>query len=524
VRRFRTLPSLRIPEEKSTVFVYPDYTKWQQLLQANRICTDVVPGRAQARSELLERASDYTKNVCAINELPPAAGPIIAAGHQALWHHCGIWAKDVVASRFAHDVGGVALHLVLDHDLSDTAMAIPNRAENDCWHSSNIAFEAEPVDVPLECRPVPPSDVLARCSAQLGRIGPTLPGDIDLSNLADLMIRSPAAAKNIADFITCVQANMSCALGIKQLYLPVSQLSQNTAFVEFVTEIIFRATEFAHTYNESIDRMDNSSSRKRPSALHRLEIDSQNNSTELPFWLISPSRRRLPLHVRLQKGNTLGLYADSTELGSVKANDKTSGWAQLSNVLQESGFRLRPKAVSLTLFVRLFLADWFIHGIGGASYEPVTDYLIEQYYRLSPLVYGVATATATLPLPPSTNPPENVRDLQHQLHRMKHNPEKHIDQSMRRDESVAALVDAKRSLLEQMNQPDLARSRKQSLWSTLAQLNASLFAYAQDARQQIVEKIELAHETEQSQKVRNSREYFFGLFPRHMLQTLAQTQ
>ncbi len=44
---------------------------------------------------------------------------------------------------------------------------------------------------------------------------------------------------------------------------------------------------------------------------------------------------------------------------------------------------LRPKAVSLTTFIQLYLADWFVHGIGGSLYEPVTDYVIENYFGVS---------------------------------------------------------------------------------------------------------------------------------------------
>ena len=40
--------------------------------------------------------------------------------------------------------------------------------------------------------------------------------------------------------------------------------------------------------------------------------------------------------------------------------------------LQTRGIKLRSRALTTTMFVRLFLADAFLHGIGGAKYDEVT--------------------------------------------------------------------------------------------------------------------------------------------------------
>ena len=50
---------------------------------------------------------------------------------------------------------------------------------------------------------------------------------------------------------------------------------------------------------------------------------------------------------------------------------------------------------TLTLFVRLCLADGFIHGIGGGTYDQVTDDIIRRYYGIEPPGYTVVSATAT---------------------------------------------------------------------------------------------------------------------------------
>ena len=40
---------------------------------------------------------------------------------------------------------------------------------------------------------------------------------------------------------------------------------------------------------------------------------------------------------------------------------------------------MRTRALATTLFARLLLADVFIHGIGGAKYDQVTDEICEDF-------------------------------------------------------------------------------------------------------------------------------------------------
>jgi hypothetical protein len=51
----------------------------------------------------------------------------------------------------------------------------------------------------------------------------------------------------------------------------------------------------------------------------------------------------------------------------------------------------------LTLFLRLLVADQFVHGIGGGRYDQVTDHLIQRHFALAPPKYAVTTATLFFP-------------------------------------------------------------------------------------------------------------------------------
>ena len=45
----------------------------------------------------------------------------------------------------------------------------------------------------------------------------------------------------------------------------------------------------------------------------------------------------------------------------------------LKNQLNASPLKIWPKAIPQTLFCRMYLCDFFIHGIGGGVYEEVVD-------------------------------------------------------------------------------------------------------------------------------------------------------
>ena len=60
--------------------------------------------------------------------------------------------------------------------------------------------------------------------------------------------------------------------------------------------------------------------------------------------------------------------------------------------------RIRTRALITTLAARLLLGDLFLHGIGGAKYDHVTDRLIADFFGLEPPGYMVVSGTLHLPV------------------------------------------------------------------------------------------------------------------------------
>ena len=95
--------------------------------------------------------------------------------------------------------------------------------------------------------------------------------------------------------------------------------------------------------------------------------------------------------------------------------------------LSKRGLRVRTRALTTTLFARLYLADLFVHGIGGAKYDEMTDEIIRRYFGTSPPAFATLSATVHLPLAGSSETVADVSRLKERLRSVEQHPEQHLD-------------------------------------------------------------------------------------------------
>jgi hypothetical protein len=169
------------------------------------------------------------------------------------------------------------------------------------------------------------------------------------------------------------------------------------------------------------------------------------------------------------------------------------------------------------------LADWFVHGVGGAVYEYVTDRIIENYFGIKSLRFGIATATVTLPLPGGDGVArDNIPDLRHRLQDAKHNPERHLEPSLLGTEPVRRLVTAKKELIRQTKSDCLSAQAKRSAWSSISEINQKLLGYTKNMVGDLERRIQILEKDGLSNTVRDYREFFFGLFPVEVLRKISE--
>ena len=103
---------------------------------------------------------------------------------------------------------------------------------------------------------------------------------------------------------------------------------------------------------------------------------------------------------------------------------------------------LMPRAITLTIFARLFLCDLFIHGTGGGNYDRATDMIIGEYFGVEPPSYCVTSATVYPDLPMDREIEPKIRRLKEAIRTMKQHPENYADPA-----AAAPLIEEKRNIL-----------------------------------------------------------------------------
>src|SRR5207248_5753764 len=216
---------------------------------------------------------------------------------------------------------------------------------------------------------------------------------------------------------------------------PVSRLELTGAFQRFVVHLCEDAVRFAAAYNRAVleyRKANRIRSVHHPAPLLRRDQSHGDGLIECPFWYFRESRAREPVMV--------------WEAGSLRLEDEP----------------IRPRALTLTLFARVCLGDFFIHGIGGGKYDEVTDAIIRDYFGLDPPAYQVLSATLHLPLPAFPATPDDLKRAERGVRDLRWNPQRHLapDQLARPD--VRALLDRKAALAA--NEPPYADHAARREW------------------------------------------------------------
>jgi len=480
----KSLKTFAVPPERNILFTWPEYSRWEVYSEGNRQLLEKLPHRRLAREELWKLASNTSDST-----VPDA---LVVTGHQPVWHHCGVWVKDLIGFNFARKTGGAFLHLILDHDIKDTALTVPTPNAEGEWVQKHVSLEQECLQLPLECRPMITKKKIEAFMETVRRAGNGILSESMWEKIDENRDQLFEDYKNGAAFIHAFQELINQALGLKPVYLRVSDLSAGNSFYSFATMLIAKAEKFSDLYNHGIQRA------KIPLPL--LFRDERNKSYQLPFWILTGRENREDLLVAAGGKNMIQLYTKTKEIGFLHENQGAYDAEELKGLLQKKNYRLRPKAVTLTLFVRLFLADWFIHGVGGALYEAVGDYLLEHFWEISGLKYGVATATVVLPLDKSYHAASK-----HQVHHMKHNPERYMDTALLESEPWKSMIIHKSSAISDAVDQSLSTGHRKAAWDLMKTINRKLYEC-------IHEKCERLEREDRSRLVCGSREYFYGFF------------
>ena len=193
----------------------------------------------------------------------------------------------------------------------------------------------------------------------------------------------------------------------------------------------------------------------------------------------------------------------------------------LQAALTGAGVVIRPRALTLTMFVRLCLSDLFIHGIGGALYDQITDGILAELFADVP-AYGCVSAAWLLPLGGNKNAAD-VSQLLHDRHHLEHNPQLGIDPFTKLKTDYAELIAQRRTLIENLVNRSGDKAQRREWFDQLHATNRQLHEKSPRVLKKIDDEIAGAEIAAEQNKVTLWREYYFALHSMDSLRRLILT-
>ena len=479
--------------------------------------------------------------------------PLIVCGHQPELFHPGVWAKNFLLDSLVHTTDGIGLNLIVDNDaLASTHIAIPVGSK-ERPAIEHVPFDAEPNTNTQPAEEVVIRDALLfrsfadRATSALN-CWPVEPLVCSIWPTAVAMLsREPFEASangpqscRLSDVLTAARRRAERSVGLCNLELPMSQLSQTEAFAWFVGHLLADVRRLHATYNEVVEtyrRVNHvrSSSQPVPNLMIGLSGGSSNATTddwlEVPFWIWKAGdSRRGRLFVK-QTTTELLLANEFDALGSLplsSSSDPSKCVLQLREMMSR-GLKIRTRALTTTMFARVFLGDAFLHGLGGAKYDEMTDRLIARLFGVAPPAYLTMTATAHLPIPCWGTTPLNEAQLRHRLWDLSHNVERHVTSSAwtssNRGEAESLLVEKQQLVAEQLEKDARPRSHSDRREKAdnfqrcrrLRTINQRLTQLAETTQNMLAEKLQTARNHLAANDILRSREFSFCLFSADVL-------
>lgn len=505
---------LRAPERSGEVLAVPQLGAWLGVADRNARTLESASIRNQALGDLRRQARAEALRL-AHREVellglhaPPgnAAGLWLASGHQPELAHPGVWLKTWATGAAARAAGGVGLNIVVDTDLvKSTGITVPSATPE---LSRAVPMANLPTGVPYEeVRDLDEAQFAAfseAVAAALGRVPwtPLLPTWWPGTRLD--------FTANLAQRLTAARRRYEASQGLVQHEVMLSDLCQCASMAQLARLILVDLPEFVTVHNEILG--DYRRRHRLRSTQHPFpDLDRAGEWWEAPFWVWRTGQiRRGRLFVK-SAGGTFHLAIRSgsgfEELPWTWPIDGRE-FAEAWRANQANHLKVRTRALTTTLAIRLLLADLFVHGIGGAIYDEVTDGLLRRFFGIEPPPFAVLTGTLRLPfaVPPRER---SVQDAQREWRLVWHHPEAFLP-------SDRAEVMEKHALLRQT---PLTPAGRRQRFRDLLRLTEALRPAVAERLAEAAHRRESALAWERATGIWRNREYAAVLHPEAALQS-----
>jgi hypothetical protein len=513
----------RVPEESGRALVDPSLELVRSNLMARRpsdnwngleFCGHSMDAlRSAARPEAVQLACRYTSRYLDTSlggetgsEHGAATTPILLTGHQPELFHPGVWFKNFLLSQETALAGGVAINFLVDNDLCrTTSIRVPHRLRENSLIASAVPFDGARDSIPWEHRRLNDADCWKNFPTQVRNVLVEEAGNALVGKLWRYALEAITSDSRIGYAIAQARHRMEADYGLRTLEVPLSQLVSSQTFAQFSVQLLSELPRLQSVYN---------SQRETYRVIHRIRsqahpvpaLEQRHGWLEAPWWVYRPETpHRQRLWARLVN-DALILSDQAGWQATIEGRlDSDSAAAQWLDLVRD-GICLRPRALLTTMYLRLFVGDTFVHGIGGGKYDQLTDAIIREFFGIAPPEFVVASATMFLPFR-QTIASQSSQAAQRRLWELKYHGEQLGDLQLDTPE-FEQLVRRKQMLLQDIP----PRGEKWKWHREITRINSSLAQFAKHETLATQQQLEQAQHDARQQRIVRSREYSFCLF------------
>jgi hypothetical protein len=474
-----------------------------------------------ARRGLLAAAIDYTRQY---RDVPSAitgaaSGPVILSGHQPQLYHAGVWYKNFVLGALARRVGGVGVHLLIDSDLCRGVSIRVPAGEPAAPRIETVSYDLPATEVPYEERQIRDRDTFHQFGGRVAAAVKPFVAQPLVNTLWPLVLERSRELANLGLCLAQGRHLVEASWNNETLELPQSTVCQLPEFTWFAAHLLANLPNFQKVHNAALASY---------RAAHRLRNRAQpvpdlanasDGWREAPLWIwAAEDPRRRPLFARPRAGQIeiSDLHRHTFALKLSIDSEATTAVEQLLE-LAKQGVRIRTRALTTTMFARLLLGDLFLHGIGGAKYDQVTNLIAAGFLGLELPEFAVVSATLKLPVDRSVRLKFDP-DLEQRIRELQFHPERFLvnNQSQTADASsqAAQMSAEKLRWIRIKKTPKNARERHLAI----GRANTALQPFVAGTRRQMEQQLRLQQTQEPAVTILDSREYSFCLHSREHIQ------
>jgi len=484
--------------------------------------------RENYRKEVIQRALKFSSKFDLNIEEKICSAPqcIIQTGHQPVFFYPGIWIKNIFLNQLLKSPlldKSLGLNIILDNDIcKDLNLSLPALSSNGNLIVEEISFLPSTFtpNLPFEEHPCPSLEVITKFTRDVIR------------GLKPLELENKDIINNFKNFSRCLEnssrfcsqnykrANLGEFLGlarrlyekeIEPAYLEISfsQICDSDEFLSFFLEIIKNIKSFSEIYNKKLNeyrKLFKIRNWARPSP----NLMIKENLTEIPFWIWKDGDERRKIFILKEEGVNY-LYSDSYGKIFLIEKDGLKSLFSLKTILKQRGLKIRPKALLLTLFNRLFISDLFIHGLGGAKYDLVTDEIIREFFKVEPPHFLVVSCTLYLNFKSSPGTSDSkISALKKKIRDLEFNPERYVNElslTKKEEIQIGELAEKKTELIKKIRRV-LTSVEKRKISEEIKAINNFVVEKVKPLKCELSKKLEDGEE-----KMKQSKAYAFREFP-----------